>query len=136
MSDNEDESREPNSENTDEDDVDLSEYPVGASPEVQQTVANGLTESARQGALSEVFEEYSPEQFNELVDKVMGEYREIQEGNQRMKLKILLLSVFLVTSLFIGLLAFVLMTDASGESLIFFAGTLAGYFMRLASEFY
>lgn len=111
-------------------DVDFDEHPVGASPnEVMDTI-----EEVDNGALPEVLSKYEPEQFTSLVDGIIDGYHTASRRKYRYNLALVGVSILLVLILFGGLLWFTLNTDTSGSALIFFAGTLAGYFMRLATE--
>lgn len=116
--------------------VNFDEHPVGASAEVEETLATGLKESAQQGALARVLEKYNPEEFNSLVEYISEEYQRAQRRKIIFRGATLITSVLLVLSLFAGLMYFVMETQTDGGALIFFAGSLAGYFMRLASELY
>ena len=114
-----------------DEEVDFSDEPIGATPE---EVAESIDTAVGSGALSEVLSRYSPDQFNELVGGITDEYRESAKREFRFRLIAMFLSVTLVCVLFAGLLWFSLNTGENGGAVIFFAGTIAGYFMRLATD--
>lgn len=110
--------------------IDFDDHPVGATPnDVMDTI-----ETVDDGALPEVLSKYEPEQFTSLVNQLVEGYQTSRQRKYRYNLALVGVSILLVLILFGGLLWFTLNTDTSGSALIFFAGTLAGYFMRLASE--
>ncbi|WP_143825070.1 hypothetical protein [Natrinema ejinorense] len=114
-----------------DEEVDLDKYPVGESPDA---ISSAVERGFEQGALSEVLSDYSPSEFNELIEKLSGEYKEIQWRKIKYRIFILFLSVVLVLALFGGLAWITMELGRDGGALIFFAGTLSGYFMRLATE--
>jgi len=116
---------------TEEDDVDLNEYPVGRS---QDELVEAVSDSVEQGALADLLSKYEPEQFNDLVDNLGDKYKRSQKRKIKYHLGIITLSIALVFGLFAGLVYVVLTTGEYGGALIFFAGSLSGYFMRLASD--
>jgi|AntDeeMinimDraft_4_1070355.scaffolds.fasta_scaffold02706_4 hypothetical protein len=110
--------------------VDFDEYPVGTSPaEVMETV-----DSVDDGALSDIFSKYEPDEFTNFVNDLVREYQTAKKRKYWYNLSLVGVSIVLVLLLFGGLLWFTLETNTSGSALIFFAGTLSGYFMRLAAE--
>jgi hypothetical protein len=115
-----------------EEDVDFEEHPVGASRD--EMIAEGFQNSIEGGSLSKVLEQYDPEQFNELVDKIREEYREASVRSYKVRLVTVIGSIILVLGLFAGVAWFSMTTQENTGAVIFFAGTLAGYFMRLATD--
>jgi hypothetical protein len=110
--------------------VDFEDHPIGTSPDDVM----GTVEQIDDGALPEVISKYEPEQFTSLLNGLIDEYQISRRRKYKYNLFLVITSIILVLSLFGGLLWFTINTDTSGGALIFFAGTLAGYFMRLASE--
>ena len=115
-------------------DLDLAEHPVGANREIVDSVADTVQETAQQGAIADVLSNYEPDEFNDLVNDIVNDYMTVHKRNIWFKTGTLLLSIILVLGLFFGLMYFALQTSTGETALIFFAGTLSGYFMRLASE--
>jgi len=119
-------------ETTSEDEaVEFSEEPIGASPE---EVAESIDTAVGSGALADVLSRYSPDQFNDLVGNLTDEYRASARRKFKFRLSAMVLSIILVCGLFAGLLWFSINTGRNGGAVIFFAGTIAGYFMRLATD--
>lgn len=117
-----------------EDEVELERYPVGASREAEAKVASGVESELNNGIISELFSDHDPDDLNNLIQSMINDYKENTVRKLRYQFGVLLLSVIFVLGLFAGLMYFVLETGRNGTSLIFFAGTLTGYFMRLASD--
>ena len=97
-------------------------------------IATAVTDSVQQCALQELLRKYEPDEFNHLVNMLTNEYEGSHKRNIRYKFGIMTLTVILILGLFAGLAWFVLNSPLSGESLVFFAGTLVGYFARVATE--
>jgi|AntRauTorcE11898_2_1112593.scaffolds.fasta_scaffold10073_1 hypothetical protein len=112
----------------------LKEHPVGTDPEAERRIAEGIQEEMDKGALGNVLSDYSPEQFSNLVESLADDYQESKRRQLKYQMGVLGLSAIFVIMLFGGLTYFVLETGRNGSSLIFFAGTLTGYFMKLASD--
>jgi len=111
--------------------VDFEDEPVGATPE---EVADSLDTAVGSGALGDVLSRYSPDQFNDLVEDLTDEYRANAKREFKFRLAAMVLSIVLVCGLFAGLLWFSINTGRNGGAVIFFAGSIAGYFMRLATD--
>ncbi|WP_154018473.1 hypothetical protein [Halolamina rubra] len=114
-----------------EKEVEFEDEPIGASPE---EVADSIDTAVGSGALAEVLSRYSPDQFNDLVGGLTDEYRASAKREFKFRLAAMVLSIVLVCGLFAGLLWFSINTGTNGGAVIFFAGSIAGYFMRLATD--
>jgi len=117
-----------------DDDVDLAEHPVGASREVERKLTDVLHDGVQSGSLGELLKEYNPEEFNTLVDDISEVYTTKHRRELKYQFGALAASAVFILALFFGMTYYVVNTGTRGSALIFFAGSLSGYFMRLAAE--
>lgn len=108
---------------------------TGELTEAEAAVVRSIEERGLGGGLAWVFQRYSPEQFNEFIQEFTGSWQESQQRSVKYRIRILLLTFGLIVFLFLILTGLTVFTDSlAGESIVFFAGTLVGYFARLANE--